>query len=56
MGLFEKAQQNALKQAIPDIKKAILEELEQDDKFREQMLRILGIEERATENAFIKNG
>ncbi len=41
MGLFEKAQTNAIKEAIPIIKQAILEELDLDPKFKEELKKRL---------------
>lgn len=41
MGLFEKAQQNAIKEAVPQIKKAILEELEKDPEFKKALKEAL---------------
>lgn len=41
MGLFEKAQQNAIKEAVPQIKQAILEELKKDPQFKKDLKEAL---------------
>lgn len=41
MGIFEKAQEKAVKDSIPAIKKGLIEELNSDEEFRKQLKEVL---------------